>query len=263
MARIRTVKPGYFTDPDVTAVSIPARLLLVSLWTQADDEGRLLDQPRLMCAQSFGDEDRVNPEKLVAELASGREPRILRYEVAGKRYVSIHGFLNHQVISHPRPSVFPEPSSNPPGGLPEGSTLPEGSSNPPVILREASGGEWNGMEEEWNGMELAPAPRTRDEMFEALAEACDIDWHHLTPSARSALNAATKALREAGDASPDEIRYRRDAYRLTYPSMALTPSALAKHWPSLANGQRATGPTATADRMLARVREMQREEGRA
>ncbi len=248
--RIRTVKPGFFTDPDVVAVGVPARLLLLSMLTQADDEGRMLDQPRLLCANAFGDGDKVNPERLVSELAGGREPRILRYEVSGKRYIQVHGFLKHQVISRPRPSVHPLPP------------LHDDSVIPPGAVHEASALNGMEVEEEGNGtgMEVIAPLARRDELFESLAEACGIDWHHLTPAARGELNAAAKALREAGDADADEIRYRAEAYRLTYPSVAFTPSALAKHWPSLANGQRRTGPTTTADKLLVRAAQMRREE---
>lgn len=46
MARIRTVKPEFFTSGSVTAVSPLARLLFIGLWCEADREGRFQWSPR-------------------------------------------------------------------------------------------------------------------------------------------------------------------------------------------------------------------------
>lgn len=84
-------------------------------------------------------------------------------------------------------------------------------------------------------------PRPSDPRFEALAEACGIDWHELTRTSRGQLNAALKDIRTAcPDVTPDEIRARARVWPRKFPDATLTPTALAKHWPSL-NGARA-GP---------------------
>lgn len=41
MARIRTIKPEFFTSEDIVSLSPLARLFYVSLWCEADREGRL------------------------------------------------------------------------------------------------------------------------------------------------------------------------------------------------------------------------------
>jgi helix-turn-helix protein len=79
------------------------------------------------------------------------------------------------------------------------------------------------------------APTARDELFEAVAEACGIDWHNLTKAARGSLNAALAQLR-AVRATPGEVHSRAEHYRERYDA-ELTPSALAKHWPALVNGK--------------------------
>ena len=83
---------------------------------------------------------------------------------------------------------------------------------------------------------LAAAPREsakRDELFEAVAEACGIDWRTLTQSGRGPLNRAVKELRDIG-VSADQVGGRAAAYKKQYPDAALTPMALTKHWASLA-----------------------------
>ena len=45
MARIRTIKPDFFTSEDIVALSPLARLLYVALWCEADKEGRMVWKP--------------------------------------------------------------------------------------------------------------------------------------------------------------------------------------------------------------------------
>jgi hypothetical protein len=46
MARIRTIKPEFFTSEDIVSLSPLARLLYIALWCEADREGRLQWKPR-------------------------------------------------------------------------------------------------------------------------------------------------------------------------------------------------------------------------
>jgi len=78
-----------------------------------------------------------------------------------------------------------------------------------------------------------PKPAKKDELFEAVAQACGIDWTNLTQTGRGPLNKAVKELREIG-VTPDQVGGRAAAYRKTYPDAPLTPMALTKHWASLA-----------------------------
>jgi hypothetical protein len=70
----------------------------------------------------------------------------------------------------------------------------------------------------------------------------DLSWEALVEvtgatvaSERGALNAALAQIREASDELTDEelaaeIVHRAGVYRQTFPGMALTPTALSKHW---------------------------------
>lgn len=90
---------------------------------------------------------------------------------------------------------------------------------------------------------LAAAPRTAtdattttrapDLLFEALATACGIQIAELTDSARGGLNKALQQIKQAGADNPGEIHARARTYRRRMPGATLTPSALAKHWPTL------------------------------
>jgi hypothetical protein len=83
---------------------------------------------------------------------------------------------------------------------------------------------------------IAAAPREsakKDELFEAVAVACGIDWTTITASGRGPLNRAVKELKEIG-VTADQVGGRAAAYKKQYPDAALTPMALTKHWASLA-----------------------------
>jgi len=62
---------------------------------------------------------------------------------------------------------------------------------------------------------------------------CGIDGSTLTKTGRGQVNAALKELREIG-ATPADIEGKAKAYRKTWPDVSLTPTALVKHWGSLA-----------------------------
>ena len=79
-----------------------------------------------------------------------------------------------------------------------------------------------------------------DGLFEAVAEECGIDWQCLNAArkrgrAPMALKTLGKAVRDIDDmgGKPDEVPRRAEVYRNRWPGIALTPLALAKHWPSL------------------------------
>lgn len=109
MARIRSLKPEFFRDQKVLAVSFGARLLFQGLWTAADREGRLRDQPGQFKLDYFPT-DRVNIEQLLSELTDPGHLLIVRYHVDGERYIAIPNFLRHQRphMNEPR-SVIPPP----------------------------------------------------------------------------------------------------------------------------------------------------------
>lgn len=110
MPRIRTIKPDFFTSESVSRLSLRARLTWVGMWTHCDDEGRCRDNPKLIRAAVWPlDEVSVKQvEQDLEELAA--HARILRYEVAGKRYIEVTNWTEHQKINRPVASKFPAPS---------------------------------------------------------------------------------------------------------------------------------------------------------
>lgn len=104
MARIRTIKPDFFTSDDICALSPLARLLYIGLWCEADREGRLVWAPRVL-RRRYLPEDDCDIEALCRELLE-RELVVLYRE--GLAWLPT--FLKHQHVN-PREaqSTLPPP----------------------------------------------------------------------------------------------------------------------------------------------------------
>lgn len=104
MARIRTIKPEFFTSEDIVNLTPLARLLYVALWCEADREGRMAWKPKTFKMRYFP-ADACNIEKLCAELLDAG--LVVQYGA----YAFIPAFHAHQHIN-PRESAsqLPEPN---------------------------------------------------------------------------------------------------------------------------------------------------------
>src|SRR5256885_771857 len=87
MARIRTIKPEFFTSDDICALSPLARLLYVGLWCEADREGRLVWTPGVMKRRYLPD-DACDIEILGAELIARGLIRLYGEGPAGRIWIS-------------------------------------------------------------------------------------------------------------------------------------------------------------------------------
>lgn len=106
MARIRTIKPEFFTSEDIVELSPMARLLYISTWCEADKEGRLQWKPRTLKLRYFPADD-INIVELCDELISAG--LIVLY---GEGLAYIPSFSKHQHVN-PRESLSELPA--PPG----------------------------------------------------------------------------------------------------------------------------------------------------
>lgn len=98
MARIRTIKPEFFTSADILALTPLARLFYVSLWCEADREG-LLSWNTSTLKYRYFPADRVDIETLASELVAQGLIVILIGD-DGKEYAEIPSFKSHQVINN-------------------------------------------------------------------------------------------------------------------------------------------------------------------
>jgi hypothetical protein len=106
LARIRTIKPEFWTDDKVVQVSFPARLLFIGLWNFADDSGNLENSP-VQIKMRILPADSVSVPVLLQELV---DMGLLReYSISNKNYLNIPGFTSHQVINNPSKTRLPGP----------------------------------------------------------------------------------------------------------------------------------------------------------
>lgn len=110
MARIRTIKPEFFTSEDIVGLSTHARLLYIALWCEADREGRFSWKPKTFKMRYFPG-DSANIDKLCDELRQAG--LVMVYIVNDQPYAFIPTFHAHQHIN-PREakSQLPEPPAN-------------------------------------------------------------------------------------------------------------------------------------------------------
>lgn len=103
MARIRTIKPQFWTDESVVSLPYEFRLLFIGLWNFADDDGFLENRPRQIKLQVFpGDDvDVVAGVRALVKLGLVESLRL-----GGDPVLRIKGWRDHQVISRPTPSKY-------------------------------------------------------------------------------------------------------------------------------------------------------------
>jgi hypothetical protein len=113
MARSRIIKPEFFQNEELVALPPIARLLFIGLWQLADRDGRQEDRPGKIKLAILPADD-CDVDDLLRQLAE--KELIVRYEVAGTRYLAIPKFLAHQCphISEKSKGI---PPPNPPSAV--------------------------------------------------------------------------------------------------------------------------------------------------
>ena len=147
MARIRSIKPDFFTSEKIAALRLSARLTFIGLWTYVDDNGVGLDNERLITAAIWPlEEDPLETLRRTREdLQSLHEALLVtRYRDPERHYIHIRSWAEHQKVSHPGKPRYPLPDApgvtceNPKRGRHSGAT-PEPLRNFPEILAPEQG----------------------------------------------------------------------------------------------------------------------------
>lgn len=113
MARIRSVKPDFFTSEKIAALPMSARLTFIGLWTHVDDNGVAADNVRLITAAIWPLED--DPMEALVRTREDLQRLseaclIVRYEASGKALLFVKGWDEHQKVSHPGKPRYVRPS---------------------------------------------------------------------------------------------------------------------------------------------------------
>jgi len=100
MARIRSIKPEFWTSEQVVECSIEARLLFIGLWNFCDDAGIHPASCKRIKMEVFpaDDIDSASIRRMLDELSLNG--LIVEYQADGKDYLQITGW-HHQKIDRP------------------------------------------------------------------------------------------------------------------------------------------------------------------
>jgi hypothetical protein len=103
MARIRTIKPEFFTSEDIVSLSPMARLLYIALWCEADREGRMTWRPKTF-KMRYLPADSCDVDALCQELVAAKLVKLY-----GEGLAYIPRFHAHQHVN-PRESASTLPN---------------------------------------------------------------------------------------------------------------------------------------------------------
>lgn len=155
MARIRSIHPEFCTDETLALLSAEAERTFVRLWPHLDDEGRAIDNPKLLKAALYPLHDDVTSVDVEADLVElANVGLILRYFAKGKRVLSAKpdAWARWQKPRHRYDSRLPAPDE------PNASDV-----RPPDVRREPDGDSvYRGGSREGRGEEEGAAADTSD-----------------------------------------------------------------------------------------------------
>jgi len=119
MPRIRTIKPEFWLNEELSAAPPEAALLAIGILNHSDDEGYFKANPALLKASIFPlRELSVSIQDLITDLSSVGYIEVVK-GADGKQYGRVKKFNLHQKINRPSPSQiknlakFNEPSLSP------------------------------------------------------------------------------------------------------------------------------------------------------
>lgn len=154
MARIRTLKPEFWTDEKIVALSYETRLFFQGMWNFADDCGHIENEPLRLKLQILPNDPVDATEQIKALVDAG---------LVEKRSgcLLIPNFGKHQRIDKESRCRFSEDSTKPLRGRREPSSTPR--KKKPRKGREGKGEEWKGRENSPNGLSDESARKPTDD----------------------------------------------------------------------------------------------------
>ncbi|ACL61731.1 hypothetical protein [Methylobacterium nodulans] len=124
MARIRTIKPEYWTSEQVMELSVPARLLFIGLWNFCDDHGRMAVSAKRIKAQIYPSDDftAADIHGMLTELSVSGLVRF--YDVDNKQFLEVTGWRHQNINRRGKPMTPLPPWAQ---TVPDQGSLTEGS----------------------------------------------------------------------------------------------------------------------------------------
>lgn len=108
MAERRAIKSAIWDDEFFGELDVLPKLVWVGLFSKlADDQGRMIDNPALICSKLFpyGGVDVSQIDQCLTAYSG----HIIRYEAGGKRYIQLPKWWENQPLQYAVPSNYPPP----------------------------------------------------------------------------------------------------------------------------------------------------------
>ncbi len=119
MPRIRSIKPEFFTSPDVAAVDFPVRLFYQALWCWADDFGIGETNLNGLLGFAFPDSDGFSAQDLRRFCADcAQNFQVTFYTVRGRHFYAIKTWEEHQKLEK-RTARRKHPTPDDPDAIPD------------------------------------------------------------------------------------------------------------------------------------------------
>jgi len=110
MARIRSIKPEFWSSPGIETVDPYARLLFIAMWNWADDSGVGVANPRELLGFAFPLDEEITVADLRRMLVEIRRVFGVKfYTVAGRPYYYIPSWEKHQKFDRRSKGKYPGP----------------------------------------------------------------------------------------------------------------------------------------------------------
>lgn len=109
MARIRSIKPGFWDDEKLPRISLQANLIFIGIWNFCDDSGVIQRNHSWIKSKLFParDDIRNNDVKIwIDELVQAR--MLVPFDYENEGYYVVRTWKIHQKIDKPQPSKIPE-----------------------------------------------------------------------------------------------------------------------------------------------------------
>lgn len=104
MARIRTIKPEFWTDEKIISLPYVARLFFIGLWNFCDDHGAIEDKPEQLRLLVLPNEQRIDVFQIVDLLIVADLVERYLSEEEDKTFLLIKNWASHQKVDHPAKS---------------------------------------------------------------------------------------------------------------------------------------------------------------
>jgi hypothetical protein len=110
MARQRFVHPSMWTDRNFGTLKLEERVLFVALFSNADDDGRLVADPGVLRGQAFAFDDfTLRKVRGIRDSLAGKMANVVLYTNGDSEYIALLKWDDYQKPQYRKPSKLPSP----------------------------------------------------------------------------------------------------------------------------------------------------------